>query len=116
MPDSSEITCNRIEDFLAFELRVLELNWRSWKLDTRYRPSGTPPARREDPSGVGVEEPPDEDRRSDDEQAEGLIAAKEAALLGAALIFGELFGVRLDAAFDHGLVHSEGQSPLASLP
>jgi hypothetical protein len=50
-----------------------------------------------------VEEPPHEDGGGDDEQAEGLIAAEEAALFGAALVFGQLLLVRLDAAFDHAL-------------
>jgi len=48
-----------------------------------------------------MKEPPDEDGCGDDEQAEGLIAAEEAALFGAALVFGQLLLVGLDAAFDH---------------
>jgi hypothetical protein len=48
-----------------------------------------------------VEEPPDEDRRRNDEQAEGLVAAEKAALVGAALVFGQLLQVWLDTAFDH---------------
>ena len=63
--------------------------------------SWTPPAGGEDPSGVGVKEPPSEDRGSDDQKAEGLVAAEGAALELAALSCGDLFLVRLDAAFDH---------------
>jgi len=50
-----------------------------------------------------VEEPPDEDGGSDDEKAEGLIAAEEAALCLSPFVFGELLIVRFNAAFDHGL-------------
>jgi hypothetical protein len=35
-----------------------------------------------------VEEPPGEDRRSEDEQAEGLVATESTALLIAPLVFG----------------------------
>ena len=63
--------------------------------------SWAPPAGREDPVGVGVEEPPDEDRSGDEEEAEGLVAAEGSTLLDAPLVFGQLFLVWLDAAFDH---------------
>jgi len=55
---------------------------------------------------VGVEEPPGEDCCSDDEQAEGLVAAEGPALEVAALGFGQLLVVGLDAAFDHGRARS----------
>jgi hypothetical protein len=48
-----------------------------------------------------VEESPDDDSRRDEEQAKDLIAAEGATLFLAALLFGELFVVRLDTAVDH---------------
>ena len=63
--------------------------------------SWTPPAGREDPVGVGVEEPPDEDCNGDDEEAKSLVAPEESTLFGATLVFGQLLMERLDAAFDH---------------
>ena len=64
--------------------------------------SRPPPAGREEPPRIGVEEPPDENHHSDDEEAEGLIAPKGSQLFDAPLFFGELFLIRLDAAFNHG--------------
>ena len=49
-----------------------------------------------------MEESPDDDSGRDDEQAKDLIAAEGATLFLAALLFGNLLSVRLDAAFDHG--------------
>lgn len=63
--------------------------------------SRPPPARREDPFGVCVEEPPDQYRCSDDEHAEDLVAAEGAPLDLAPFVFGDLLIMRLDAAFDH---------------
>jgi hypothetical protein len=48
-----------------------------------------------------VEEPPDKDHGRDNEQAEGLVPAEGSTLLVAALVFGQLLVMRLDAAFDH---------------
>jgi hypothetical protein len=48
-----------------------------------------------------VEKPPYEDRGSDDEQAEGLVAAEKTALVGTTLVFGQLLLILLYAAFDH---------------
>lgn len=63
--------------------------------------SWAPPAGREDPLGIGVEESPDDDSGRDEEQAKDLIAAEGATLFLAALLFGNLFVVRLDTAVDH---------------
>ena len=49
-----------------------------------------PPAGWEDPFRIGVGEPPGEDRRRDDQQAEGLVAAEGATLLVASLVLGNL--------------------------
>lgn len=48
-----------------------------------------------------MEEPPGEDGSGDDQQAEGLVSPKGAALGLTPLFFGDLLGVRLDPAFDH---------------
>jgi len=66
------------------------------------RGSWTPPAGGEDPIGVGVEEAPGEDGSGDKQKAEGLIAAEDAALDGAALCFVDGLKVGPDAGFDHG--------------
>lgn len=46
----------------------------------------------------------------DDEQAEGRVAAKGAELGLTPLFFGELLGVRLDAAFDHCVCAVQGST------
>jgi hypothetical protein len=78
--------------------------------------SWAPPAGREYPPWVGVEEPPDENRGGNDEQAEGLVAAEEAALFGAALVRGQLLLVGLDAAFDHACALFNGCAGRAGTP
>ena len=62
--------------------------------------SWTPPAGREDPVGVGVEERPDEDRRRHQQHAEDLISPITPCLLGAPSLFGDLLAIRLDAGFN----------------
>jgi len=62
-----------------------------------------------------MEEPPDEDDRRNDEQAEGLVATEESALFSAALVFGQLLLIGLDAAFDHACAlfgGSAGRAPV----
>lgn len=49
-----------------------------------------------------MEEPPEEDRCRDDEEAKCLVADGGLALSIAALIFGYLFAIGLDAGFDDG--------------
>jgi len=49
-----------------------------------------------------VEEPPDAGGRSEDEQADDLIAPVDAPLPVAPLLLGDLLLVRLDAGFNHG--------------
>jgi hypothetical protein len=60
-----------------------------------------------------MEEPPDQYRRGNHQQSEHLIATECATLKLAALEFGELLIVRLDAAFNHSLGRSDpgGQAP-----
>ncbi len=41
--------------------------------------SSAPPAAREDPSGIGVEEPPDEDHRDEEKEADGRFSDEGAA-------------------------------------
>ena len=48
-----------------------------------------------------MEEPPDQYRCRDDEQAEDLISTEGAPLEFAPFVFGDLLVVRLDAAFNH---------------
>ena len=48
-----------------------------------------------------MEEPEHQDRRSEDEQAECLVAPEGAALFFTPVFFGELLLVRLDAGFNH---------------
>ena len=64
--------------------------------------SRSPPSGREDPAGVGVEEPPGEDGCGDEEEAEELVAAKDARLVGPLRLLGLGLRERLDAGFDHG--------------
>ena len=49
-----------------------------------------------------MEEPPGEDERGEEQEAEGLIADEGAALGEAAFLLGELHVVGLDAGRDHG--------------
>lgn len=48
-----------------------------------------------------MREPPDENHRSDDKQPKRLVPTKRTPLHLAALMFGDLLIVRLDAAFYH---------------
>src|SRR5579859_6410823 len=63
--------------------------------------SWTPPAGRKNPLGIGVKEPPRQDRPCNHQQAECLVAAKGALLLPASVLLGQLLCVRLDAAINH---------------
>lgn len=72
------------------------------KRECRTRELPAPPAGREDPFGIGVEEPPGTDESRDDEQAEDLVTTGELALPVAGVILGLLFQVRFDAECGHG--------------
>jgi hypothetical protein len=48
-----------------------------------------------------MHEPPHADGRGENQQSEDLIAAERASLLGALFAPGGLFGIWLDASFDH---------------
>lgn len=63
--------------------------------------SWPPPAGGEDPLRIGVQQGPRADGSRDNEQAEDLVAPEEPLLAGAALVFGNLLLVRLDAGLDH---------------
>jgi len=64
--------------------------------------SWTPPAGREDPRGIGVEQAPDEDDRGNEKEPKHLVAPECAALLDTASLLLGLLLVRLDAGLNHG--------------
>lgn len=75
--------------------------WRRSRGSLCAQHSWTPPAGRENPFGIGMEEAPNNDGRGDEKQAKDLITAEGTALFVAALLFGDLLIVRLDPAVDH---------------
>ena len=64
--------------------------------------SWAPPAGREDPLGICVNERPRQNHRSDDQQAEDLVAPVDAGLFHPVRLLGHLLKIGLDAALNHG--------------
>lgn len=66
--------------------------------------SRAPPAGGEDPGGIGVKQPPNQDDRGDQKHAESLVATKSAKLPRAPGVLLGLLAMRLDAGVNQSFL------------